>query len=290
MPFYKIVGIDWSGAKRPRQSIRIQVAEYTPADGTVQLARPPRDPAGAWSRKDVLEYVQQEVKSGTVLIGLDFDFAYPYCDEGAYFPCELESPPDFQQLWETVEQLCDGVNNLYGGPFYRDDDSPFRKYHRYPDYEGDRYQIRYRITDQAAQQMRLTPSSVFNCIGPATVGVGSMAGMRLLQRIRQLPNVCIWPFDVNGPPDGSTVVEIYPRLFVSRAERAGIPPDPAHTYKECAHFGAKLQNPPAELTGDQRDALVSAAGMGWLARQELNWQVPACAATHEGWIFRAEVQ
>ncbi len=292
MPFDKIVGVDWSGAIDPRPDGKVQVAEYDPANRTVRLVGPRRDPAGAWSRGDVFEYVQQQVALGTVLIGIDFAFAYPYCDRQAYFPVEpgsqqdFQPPQDFQQLWETVEQRCNGVNDLYGGPFYRGDGSPFTRYHRYPGCEGDRFENRHRLTDQEAGRLPgLNPTSVFHCIGPNQVGPGSISGMRLLHRIRD-PNIaCIWPFDVNGTPDRSTVVEIYPSLFLRHAENAGIQRAAGHINKQCEHFGANLQNPPRNPTNDQRDALVSAAGMGWFARQAPNWQVPACAATHEGWIF-----
>ena len=293
MPFDKIVGIDWSGAKRPRQSRKIQVAEYNPADRSVRLVGPPRDPAGVWIREDVFEYVQQEVGLGTVLIGLDFAFAYPYCDEGTYFPGENESPRDFHQLWDTVEQYCNGVNNFYGGPFFIGQDSPFRNYFLYQTFTGDRYRARFRATDIRARDtagLNLRPSSPFKCVGGDQVGTGSVAGMRFLREVRRTIAVTIWPFDVNGTPERSTVVEIYPRLFLRHAKNAGIQPTAGNINALCAHFGANLQDAPEHLTDDQRDALVSAAGMGWLVRQAPNWQVPACAATHEGWIFGVEVQ
>ena len=174
------------------------------------------------------------------------------------------------------------VHNFHGTPFIADG-SPFRRYHRIPGYQGDRFRPRHRITEQAAQPLGLNPTSIFHCIGPATVGIGSMAGMRLLHHLHRM--VRIWPFDVNGPPEGSTVVEIYPRVFLQAAENAGIPRTPNRIGQQCAYFGANLQNPPVNPTGHQRDALVSAAGMGWLVRQGPRWQVPDCAATHEGWIF-----
>ena len=285
MPFDRFIGIDWSGALDPRR--KIQVAEYVPAnDHTVRLVDRPRGPAAAWRRQDVFEYLQQQVRLGTALIGLDFAFAYPYCYRQAYFPGEPESPPDPLQLWETVEQYCGGVGNLYGGPFYRDLASPFRRYHRYPGYEGDLFENRFRITEQEAQRrLDLNPTSIFDCIGPAQVGPGSVAGMRLLLRIHNETEACIWPFDVNAIPNRPTVVEIYPRLFLRHAQNADIAPTAGSINQLCAHFGANLQDPPGNPTGDKRDALVSAAGMGWFAHQALNRQVPPCPATFEGWIF-----
>lgn len=177
--------------------------------------------------------------------------------------------------------------NFYGGRFYRNNASPFKRYHRYPGYLGSRYQVRHRITEQQGNVLLgLNPTSIFNCIGAAAVGPGSVAGMRFLHAVHNQTAARIWPFDVNGPPKGSTVVEIYPRVFLKMTENANIQPTANNINALCDHFGANLQNPPGNPTDDQRDALVSAAGMGWLVQQGPNWQVPDdCAATYEGWIF-----
>ena len=291
MPFDKIIAIDWSGAMDYLRDEKIQVAEYHSANNnhTVQLVGSRQDPQGRWSRADVFEYVQREVGTSRVLIGFDFAFAYPYCDRQAYFPGQQRPPASRQQLWETVEQHCNEINDFYGGPFFRGEESPFSEYFLYQTFRGQNYEERFRATDNAARRLpnlRLRPSTAFRCVGPDQVGTGSVAGMRFLNAVRQAANVPIWPFDVNGPPEGSTVVEIYPRLFLNQAQhQAGIGDNPGNIVALCAHFGANLQNPPHNPTGDQRDALVSAAAMGRLVRQGPNWQVPDCAATYEGWIF-----
>ena len=64
----------------------IQVAEYVPATGIVRLVH--RKHGNRWNRTSVVAYVQQTVNAvdeGPVLIGFDFAFAYPYCEQGAYF-------------------------------------------------------------------------------------------------------------------------------------------------------------------------------------------------------------
>ena len=284
--FEKIVAIDWSGAQDRRYMLKIQVAEYVAADHTVTLLGPPHGgPEGTWSRTTVFDYVQHAVGEGPVLIGFDFAFAYPYCDLGTYFPGEDATPPDRQRLWATVEDCCNQVGDFYGGPFYRGNGSPFADFHRCHDFEGGRYQGRYRMTDQAARQSGLTPSSIFWCVGPSQVGPGSVAGMRFLLRLQNATGVSIWPFDANDVPMRATVAEIYPRLFLHHAEIAGVEPTRHNLHNLCAHFGAALLNPPENPTDDQRDALVSAAGMGWFVQQGQTWQVPACAAEYEGWIF-----
>ena len=213
MKFDKYVAIDWSGAKNPRSNKHIQVAEYDPENRNVSLVHP-LSTGKFWTRKGVFEYVRRMVAEQVVLIGFDFAFAYPYCDKGEYFPGEPSSPPDVQRLWEKVEEVCGSADNFYGGPFYRDSGSPFKDFHHYPGCKGVRYEQRYRVTDKKAKKQKLRPSSVFKCIGPGQVGPGSVAGMRLLLSVRQETTASIWPFDAIGAPTRSTVVEIYPRLFL----------------------------------------------------------------------------
>ena len=299
--FQKYVAIDWSGAEEPINTPTIQVAEYVPATGIVSLTHPPKGrPGDLWSRTAVVDYVQQTVNAvdeGPVLIGFDFAFANPYCDLDEYFPGAVAPPQNYQALWRAVEQQCNGVRNFYGAPFFRNCNSPYRQFYRYPRFLGEHYAARFRITEQAAAaQVELNPASVFLCIGPNQVGPGSVAGMRVLHEFRgrvqdgRMKPISIWPFDATGVPVHSTVVEIYPRLFLDHAKRDGIQPTAENIPALCRHFGAALEDPHAVPTADQRDALVSAAGMGWFTQQEgIAWQVPACAAEYEGWIFGVPV-
>ena len=288
MVFEKYIAIDWSGDKKERQRNKIQVAEYDPVNRTVSIVRSPN---GNWSREDVFENVRHWVAGNRILIGFDFAFAYPYCDRGEYFPDEPASPVDVQHLWKTVEQVCRLDDNFYGGPFYKGEDSPFRGFHLYRKPRDARCEERYRETDQRAiDSAGRNPSSVFKCVGPNQVGTGSIAGMRFLHRVRQEQIAAIWPFDTTDVPLGSAVVEIYPRVFLHHAETNCGNRPPLHTVEAfLACYGATLQGAPEIWTDDERDALVSAAAMGWFAKQPLTWQAPThapcCAATHEGWVF-----
>ena len=237
--FRKFVAIDWSGARKPINTTTIQVAEYVPATGIVNLAHPRH--GNHWSRTNVVEYVQQTVSAvdeGPVLIGFDFAFAYPYCHQGAYFPAAdaAAQPQNPRALWAAVERSCNGIEgagNFYGAPFYTDRNSPYRQFYRYQanrrTFQGDHYVPRLRITECAAiEPAGQQPNSVFNCVGQRNVGTGSVAGMRVLRefgrRVRaiEMARISIWPFNANSVPDRSTVVEIYPRLFLNHAEVAGI--------------------------------------------------------------------
>ena len=292
MAFDKYIGIDWSGAKNPIHNPNIQVAEYYPATNEVTLVAPPQNRYNNWSRNAVLDYMTTELgTSKKVLIGLDFAFAYPHCDMRAYFPNLAGAPANHVELWEAVEQRSVNDDNLYGASFIRDCASPFRDYHLFDEFHGASYVERFRTTDLAAHANPGVPAiSIFHCVG-AMVGPGSVAGMRLLRRIRSKTAACIWPFDRNCEPDVSTVVEIYPRVFLKICENAGISRDAAYTRDQCDYLGATLLDNPDGLNvtpnnaDDRRDALVSAAGLAYLDGQGATWTVPVPAAMHEGWIF-----
>ena len=296
MVFEKYIAIDWSGAfKSPNEAI--QVAECDPETRAVSIVRSPTQSAtgwNVWSREEVLRYVQCQVATRKVLIGFDFAFGYPYCGENAYFPDCDSSPANVQDLWATVDTFCveKGGKDFYGGNFYKEPSSPFRRYYHFKGAESDRYKPRLRVTDQRAQKPAgRTPSSVFTCDFPSNVGTGTLAGMRFLHQLQQDPNVAIWPFGTTNPPDRSTVVvEIYPRIFLNDAEKRRRKQKLPHTVRGLlCSYGATLADACEKWSDHERDALVSVAGMDWFAGQQKTWEAPTCARpgakTHEGWIF-----
>lgn len=294
MTFEKYIAIDWSGAQKTPTE-KIQIAEYDPTSHTVSIVPSPTQSATGWNkwrREEVFQYVQRQIRERRVLIGFDFAFAYPYCDRNAYFPCHDASPTDAQRLWETVEQVCSPARSdrdLYGGKFYREKGSPFRDFYLYKDFTGVRYKKRYRETDRQAKDLEglnLDPSSVFICDYTKNVGTGSLAGMRFLHKIcREEIPAYIWPFD-GADKHRSTLVEIYPSLFRSHAEsirRDQSLPNTVRGLLRC--YGATPSGACEKWSDDERDALVSAAGMGYFDGQPTTWQAPTRAAKREGWIF-----
>ena len=310
MEFEKYIAIDWSGADK-RLTDAIQIAEYIPQTQTVSIVRSADQSAtgwNMWSRETVLGYVQREVKKGRVLIGLDFAFGYPYSEEGGYFPGLDPSPTDVHDLWKTVDEFCEkrektDRSDLYGGKFYIDPRSPFRRYYhfRVPDGEDDsapdrvppgaEYKRRFRETDRrAGKAAGRKPSSVFTCNYAQNVGTGSLAGMRLLHRIRQNPNATIWPLDGDDKPQRSSLVEIYPRVFLNRAEKMRRKRKLCNTVRGLLGvYGATLADKCDKWSDHERDALVSATGMAWFDAHEEPWgalsDASTRAATHEGWMF-----
>lgn len=291
MPFDRYIAIDWSGAQDEIRDGKIQVAEYNPGNQSVAIVRSPVEGSnGVWSRGAVFDQVPHWIEAGRVLIGFDFAFAYPYCDRNVYFPNHTQSPADRPHLWRTVDDVCAAEGNFYGGQFYRNVNSAFRPFYKYPSFEGHRYEPRLRVTDvQAENAIGVLPNSVFSCYGQRNVGTGSLAGMRFLRGLPQRLGVTIWPFDATEPRR-STLVEIYPRLFLNHA--AGVRGNQLiHTpvAELVERNGVSLQGRHDGWTDDERDALISAAGMAWFANQQATWdaptRAPACAATYEGWIF-----
>ena len=291
--FEKYVGIDWSGARNPRGNQKIQIAEYDPETRTVSLVPSPTQSAtgwNRWSRDEVFEYVRCSVAKKRVLIGFDFAFGYPYCCKDTYFRDCDAAPTNVQDLWATVEQVCKSDDNFRGQRFYSDENPPFRHYYHDGKARGNAYKARYRVTDKRARTTEgLDPSSVFICYGQKNVGTGSLAGMRFLHKVCQDRIATIWPFETTDK-HRSTLVEIYPRFFVKRAQdirRSRRLPNTVRGLLGC--YDATLGDQCEKWSDDERDALVSAVGMAWFANQQATWEAPtralACAATHEGWIF-----
>jgi hypothetical protein len=101
---------------------------------------------------------------------------------------------------------------------------------------------------------------MFNGVGPASVGVGSLAGMRMLHHLKQRRDlrVAVWPFDAMENAD-LVVVEIFPRLYARTT----------------------TMNPRSSLTEDEYDALISADALRSLCVKPSVWR----ATGNEGWIF-----
>lgn len=191
MEFEKLVAVDWSGARNPGR--KIQVAECDPATNQVSLLNPPQ--GINWTRRMIWKtFLEKNLDDGTVLIGFDFAFAYPYCDEQAYFPGHPQTPGSVTSLWAKVDGICNHELGFYGGPFYLQSQALFAGYLLYQTYTGPKYRERFRQTDESCRDAGLhSISSVFKCVG-ATVGAGSVAGMRLLHGIAWNEAAQIWPF------------------------------------------------------------------------------------------------
>ncbi len=284
--FEEFIGIDWSGAKGPALP-GIQIALATPGASPPVLVPPVR--GKWWTRPMVLDWLRARMEAKRVLAGFDFAFAYAHADLGCYFPETGPEIEDARALWALVDSVCEGASELYGAPFYNRRDLAFHRHFLTPKGSGDLFTSRRRLTEAACAHITW-PHPVMKCVGAANVGTGSLAGMRLLNRLKAdiADRVAVWPFEALD--DRSVLVEIFPRLYFKRADAD---PrgwrDPVLLNKVLAHYGsASLPRTWAPTREDEPDALVSTAALRGLAANRATWSTPMtvpAARTAEGWIF-----
>jgi hypothetical protein len=147
--------------------------------------------------------------------------------------------------------------------------------------------VPHRATDLACREAGLgAPESPYKLIGAKQVGLGALAGMRLLNRLKSAASV--WPFDAVA--DRSVLVEIYPRQFL---RRAGAGNRKLRSWNELRKVLAAFASlapkaRPLPPSDHDTDALVAAAGLRALAHEAALWDAPrhdAVAMRREGWIF-----
>ncbi|HEY0832971.1 MAG TPA: hypothetical protein VGE72_03590 [Azospirillum sp.] len=280
--FERFIAIDWSGARGPRYA-GVAVAECGPGDAPPRLIPPP---GGWWSRRAVHDWLLDGLARGPALVGIDCAFSLPFAVAQTYFASRDATVFD---LWDLVEEAAAGAGDFLGAPFAE-----------HPAYSGgfwsrglqpDWYTDPHRLTERVCRADGYgSPQSPYKLIGSKQVGKGGLAGMRMLRSLRRAApdHVAVWPFE--DPAPGRTVfAEIYPRLFLKRAGfglrkiRA-----PADVDAALAHLGSSPAALPAEVSDHDADALVSAAGLRWLAARAEVWRPPvldARARRQEGWIF-----
>ncbi|MEL0303197.1 MAG: hypothetical protein VW989_05550 [Rhodobiaceae bacterium] len=292
--FSAFIGIDWSGARGPRQpGIQIAVASPGRAAPETVLAADGRH----WGRDGVHDWLLATAAAATagspVLVGIDFAFAHPFVDEDAYYPGLDDSPSDPAALWARVEAECAGDAHLYGGAMFA---APrLGDYYLSPRNHGaPHYRSRRRLTELAARASARAPSPTFKAIGADNVATGSMAGMRLIHALRAAlgARLAVWPFDEVTPARALSMVlvEIFPSYYF---HRAGFNParnaaaDPAFMNAALAAYDSRGVGPdftPRGADADEADAIIAAATLRRFAGQGASWTPPPAAA-HEGWIF-----
>jgi len=246
-------------------------------------------PGGAkrWSRPAVMDYLQHASETKQVLAGIDFAFAHPFHDTGSYYPNATGSPDNPRGLWQLIDEINQQQPYLYGGAIW--DDAEFGPYYNaYGGRRGALFSSRRRRTEQDARTVK-APSPTFNCVGPAGVGTGSLAGMRMLHHLADTTH--IWPFgDASCPTASLVLVEIFPSYYFAAAgirpvnqQQAALPA----LNQALGFYGSAPLLDNSHLGGpdaDDADALIAAAALRHHAADKACWQVPDEAAL-EGWIF-----
>lgn len=243
-------------------------------------------PGGWWSRTAVFDWLRTELVREPALVGVDCAFSLPFAVAGRGFPGGDATVFD---LWDAVEEVCADEPDFGGGPFAVHTLHGAGFWHRGP--QPDWYDDPHRATEWACRADGLGhPQSPYKLIGSKQVGKGALAGMRVLRALRAaLPGrLAVWPFEQPAPGIG-TMVEIYPRLFLKhtgfgqRKIRDGTELDVA-----LAGLGSQPLGLAGAVSDHDSDALVSAAGLRWLAAKPQAWAPPGLddtARRREGWIF-----
>ena len=297
--FDLFIGVDWSGAQGECHQ-GIQVAEAGPGQACPTLITPPQDKG--WSRADFIAYLKDHRAAGRrILAGIDFAFCHPFDDHGAYYPAADLSIPDAPGLWQMIDGINHDQPHFYGGGVWGD--ARLRQYYNAPKRKdgrggrGDRFQSRRRLTETVAAAQYRSPSPTFNCVGPAGVGTGSLAGMRLLHALRH--EAVIWPVtsyqEVQAKADQGylALVEIFPAYYFAMAgvkdrEKSAAPLDAVN--KALGHFNTDPVDQIASHVPDHDDldALISASALRALHDPDHIFRLDdhlKDVAGREGWIF-----
>jgi hypothetical protein len=298
--FERFIGIDWSGAARPSgQHVYVAEAHRQDARVTVQSVVRARDRSAveAYLRGHPLAHAPAWVdwpgpapldRRSRRIVALDFAFG---------FPTEFRIPGrDGAWSWEELvgwaaELAPSGRNGSI--------ESLRTVIGRSEPLAG---QFRLRAGDPALMHRRLTdshapgrPESVFHLIGPSQVGLGSITGMAMLHRLRQLEGLGVWPFDAPERLDAAAavLVEIFPRMWLRSGTRKNELPGRASQLEAWKHDGIAFRGD-AELaaaaSGDALDAVAAAIGAARSCyRLPAPDALPGVARRREGWIAGVQV-
>jgi hypothetical protein len=283
LTFTDFIAIDWSGqaVERPRGLAVAHASAGTAAPELIDRN---------WSRGEIFDWLEQLAANGTrALIGLDLSPAFPFHDEGAYFPGWERSPPDAHALWALVEELSAADPHLAATSFVGH--AQARRHFRQRGDCGDLFppgRGRFRICEHGQELMRLSPYSCFNLVGASQVGKSSLTGMRVLHRLRG--TLGMWPFDPI-PESGPLLVEIYTSIAARQAGiRKGLSKirDAAALDTALAAFDSAPHAPLPRYDDHATDAMLSAAWLRWIAPRPEIWAPAALTpelARTEGWTF-----
>ena len=277
--FASFVAIDWSGAKGRRHK-GIAIAEAR-GETAPRLVRP----GHAWSREEVLDWLLKRAACEPTLFGFDFSFAPPIVEKGEYLVGEAHLPHTAREFWAYVDATCDDPD-LGAASFL---ERAHRRHFYFGIADGVKADfVRFHQCDARlnAQGGRKT-ASAYDAIGAAQVAKASFSGMRLLHRLDG--KVAIWPFD-RLPETGSAIVEIYTRIYLRRAGMSGTKlRSRAELNRALAGLGSMPVRMKFEPNDHQTDAMVTAAGMRMLVREEPRAFAPEGLtediARTEGWTL-----
>lgn len=197
--FQRYIGIDYSGAQTPYESLKgIRAYLATPDMSPIEI-RPPASPRKYWTRHGLAEWLVETLsEERPTLVGIDHSFSFPlqYFQKYGLSSDWTAFLIDFRHHWPThnkhtyVDFVRDG---LHGFGKARNGSSRWRR----------------------IAEVRARAKSVFHFDAPGSVAKSTHAGLPWLLYMREQlgGRVHFWPFDGWTPQPGqSVVVEAYPSL------------------------------------------------------------------------------
>jgi hypothetical protein len=294
--FKRFIGIDWSGAAK-RSGQQVYVAEAHRHQGRTTLhsvvrARD-RQAVEGWLAGEPLEHAPEwrdwpgpgpiDHRARRV-VALDFAFGFP----AAFEHPESDGAWTWADLARWAAALEDG-NGSNGGALASvrnaiEHDPALARQFRLG--AGSEAVMHPRKCDELAHGA----TSVFHLIGPSQVGLGSITGIAMLHRLREHPNVAIWPFD---PPErihaaDAVLVEAFPRMWLQDGLKKNELPARVRQLEAWEHDGVSFRTDAeraAISSGDALDAAAAAVGAArYWERLPPADELPEEAREREGWI------
>ncbi len=270
-PFDTILVVDWSAGKRAGVAPRKDAIWLgLTRDGIGQ------EPQYCRSRQEaeqaIVELIKDETCAGRrLLCTFDFPFGYP-----TGFTRLVTGSDDPFTLWDWFEDritdAADGSNNRYEiaeilnqmfegeGPFWGKPDQD-----KWPDVPYRKSGIRYDLIAEkrTCDSLSKASSSCFQLAFPPTVGGQMMMGLPMLNRLRRLSGVAVWPFEETQHAN-VVLAEVWPGL-IEGAVKAALASQGKNAIRDCEQVRL-LANALARLPVEQLAKHM--AGVPSIAKEE----------------------
>lgn len=284
--FDAFVAIDWSGAARRYDGIAVAICG--PGRTAPKLVAPP---CGArWTRQQIAEWLKGRLDSGRrVLVGFDFAFGFPFEPAHGYLGGNAPDTDDIFALWSLIEAKSCSEPDFGCTSFISDPEYAPLFWTAGP--KPEHWIERKRETEHAcAKATKTRPDTLYKLLHSKQVGKASITGMRVLHHVRLGKGDCvaIWPFETVRT---SAIVEIYPTMFrkIATGSIAKLRSQ-SNLNIALARVGSRSMsnNANCDLSDHETDALLSAAGLRWIARDPGIWapaELTSPRVQREGWIL-----
>ena len=288
IPFDEFIAIDWSGSQALfSPSITIAIAPFQ--ESSVSLITPPNK---EWSRTHVAEWIiNHAAYSKRLLIGIDSNFGYAASTVFKRLP-NLQTATE---LWSLIDSTCSQESNFYAQAFWQD--SLFCHDFWTAGKKPPHFPEKRRQTELSCINEQLGfPENPFKLIGAKQVGKGGLSAMRMAHflKMQLQEKIAFWPFDSQENCDAATIViaEIYPRLFLKKANHGLSKVRDMKKLKDLLSFFEAKSSPLSSLNDHQSDALIAAAGIRSLMDSNKTiFNLENCSSAFkkqlqiEGWIL-----